>query len=658
MKETLHILLVEDSEMDAELMLRELSRTGLIVECERVEDGPAMRAALGRRAWDAVVSDWQMPRFSGAEALAVLSASGQDLPFIILSGSIGEETAAEAMRAGASDFVLKDRLSRLGPALEREVRERRGRESRRQAESALHASEARFARLSECGIIGIAFSDLLGNVLDANDACLKMLGHETREELLAGNLRWPDLTPEEFAGSDRDALELLQTTGVAPPWEKELFRRDGTRTPVLIGAAMVEPGSCIAFIADLTERKRAEDARSSLEKQLRQAQKMEAIGVLAGGVAHDFNNMLSVILSYADLALGAMRPGDPLRTDLTEIRSAGHRAASLTRQLLAFSRQQVLQPRVIDLNEVLSGMVRMLRRLMGEDVELTLLPGADLRLIEVDPAQIEQVVMNLAVNARDAMPRGGKLTIETANVELDETFTATHIACVPGPHVAFVVSDTGSGMDPVTRARIFEPFFTTKELGKGTGLGLATVLGVVRQSGGTIWVYSEPGHGTAFKVYFPVADDPGAGEGTREAAARSTDAEALRGSETILLVEDDESLRSLARTILRRRGYHVLEAQSGADAILLCEQHEGRIDLLLTDVVMPRISGRQLAERLQPVRPEMLVLYMSGYTDDAVVRHGVLHSEVAFIQKPITPDALARKVRAVLDGASRGRPPV
>jgi two-component system, cell cycle sensor histidine kinase and response regulator CckA len=588
MKQALHILLVEDSEADAALMLRELGRAGVDVECERVEDADAMRAALALRTWDAIVSDWQLPRFSGPAALAVLAASGQDLPFIILSGSIGEDSAAEAMRCGASDFVLKDRLSRLGPAIEREVRERRGRESRRQAEAALHTSEARFARLSECGIIGIAFSDLLGNVLDANDACLRMLGHETRDELLAGNLRWSDLTPPEFADSDRAALELLQTTGVAPPWEKELFRKDGTRASVLIGAAMVEPGSCIAFIADLTERKRAEAARRSLEQQLRQAQKMEAIGILAGGVAHDFNNLLSVIVSYADLALGELTPGDPLREDLTEIRAAGYRAGTLTRQLLAFSRQQVLQPRVLDLNEILSDMARMLRRLIGEDVELTLVPGADLRLIEVDPAQIEQVVLNLVVNARDAMPRGGKLTIETSNIEIDEAFAAAHMACVPGPHVALVVSDTGSGMDAATRARVFEPFFTTKEMGKGTGLGLSTVLGIVRQSGGTIWVYSEPGQGTAFKIYFPATVGPGAGKVTELAY----DAERLHGSETILLVEDDEPLRVLARTILRRHGYSVLEAQSGGDAMVLCEQHEGHIDLLLTDVVMPRMSGR------------------------------------------------------------------
>jgi two-component system cell cycle sensor histidine kinase/response regulator CckA len=648
MTKPLQLLLVEDDEGDAQLILRELKRTGLAIDCERVDDPDAMRVALAQRSWDVVVSDWQMPRFSAPDALALVAEAGHDLPFIIVSGSIGEEIALEAMRAGARDFVLKDRLARLAPAIEREVRERRVRESRRRAEAALHASEARFARIAECGLIGIAFADIdAGRLSDANDTCLRILGYPTRDELLDGAIGWSSLTPPEWAEVDEHAFGLLRATGVAPPWEKELFRRDGTRAPILIGAAMLEPPQCIAFIADLTERKRADAARATLEHQLRQAQKMEAIGMLAGGVAHDFNNMLSVILSYADIALSDLAPGDPLRTDLAEIRAAGDRGALLTRQLLAFSRQQVLEPRVIDLNEVLSGMVRMLRRLIGEDIELTILPGADLRFVRVDPVQIEQVVMNLAVNARDAMPRGGRLSIETANVELDAAFVSTHVATRPGAHVALIVSDNGSGMDAATRARIFEPFFTTKEKGRGTGLGLSTVLGIVEQSGGTIWVYSEPGHGTAFKLYFPVTAED---ERIPEALSHPPSANTLRGSETILLVEDDEPLRAVTRTILRRQGYRVLEAQNAGDALLVCEQQKGRIDLLLTDVVMPRLSGRQLAERLQPLRPDMRVLYMSGYTDDAVLRHGVLRPDAPFVQKPFTGDTLTRKVRTVLDG--------
>ena len=393
---------------------------------------------------------------------------------------------------------------------------------------------------------------------------------------------------------------------------------------------------------ELAERKRAERALSLAEEQLRQAQKMEAIGRLAGGVAHDFNNLLSIILSYSTVLIDDMKPNDPIRADLEEIRKAGERAANLTRQLLAFSRQQVIEPRILDLNEVVSGMDGMIRRLVREDVELKTIPGA-LGRVKADPGHIEQVIINLVVNARDAMPDGGRLTIETANADLDETYAREHLGVTAGPHVMLAVSDSGSGMDKATQERIFEPFFTTKGIGKGTGLGLSTVFGIVKQSGGSVWVYSEIGKGTTFKVYLPRTDEVGAAFRPRVQAA------SLRGSETILLVEDEDQLRVVARGILLRNGYHVLDARHGGEALLLCEKHEGTIHLLLTDVVMPQMSGRELATRLSAIRPETRVLYMSGYTDEVIVHHRVLDAGITLLQKPLTPDVLLRKVREVLD---------
>jgi two-component system cell cycle sensor histidine kinase/response regulator CckA len=394
------------------------------------------------------------------------------------------------------------------------------------------------------------------------------------------------------------------------------------------------------------ERKAAESALRRSEEQLRQSQKMEAIGSLAGGVAHDFNNLLSVILGYSQMLAEEFKVGDPIRADLDEINGAGLRAAELTRQLLAFSRQQVLQPTIVDLNEIFTGMEKMLRRLIGEDVELEWLAAPALDKILVDPGQMEQVIMNLTVNARDAMPEGGKLTVQTANVVLTETEVAEHAGVKAGAHVMLAVTDTGHGMDAATQARIFEPFFTTKEVGKGTGLGLSTVFGIVKQSGGAIGAWSEPGKGTIFTTWFPV---------TRAAATRmsrpdgGSERRPLRGSETVLVVEDEERVRLLVRTILTKYGYRVLEAQSAGDALIVCEQHGATIELLLADVVLPRISGPHLAARLVSTRPEMKVLYMSGYAGASMLQHGVVGSGAPFLQKPFTPEVLARAVRDVLD---------
>ena len=657
MKVVLRVLLVEDSPTDAKLVVAELQRTGMRVQFERVQTDDTMRAALEGKAWDLVISDWSMPNFTAPAALAVLKATGLDLPFISVSGTIGEDTAVEAMRAGAHDYVLKDKLGRLAPAVERELRECRERGARRVAEVALRESEGRFRRLADSGIIGIVTADLDGPILEANDTYLAMVGF-SREEMAHGAVRWNDLTPPEYAALGERAGKQLVESGVAAPWETETFRKDGSRVSILVGAALLEYPKSIAFIADLTERRRAEQdtkreqaarerAEESLrqsQEQLRQAQKMEAVGRLAGGVAHDFNNVLSVIMSYGELLLGDLKPADPMRACVEEIHKAGARAAGLTKQLLMLSRQQVVAPRVIELHEVLASMDKMLQRILGEDVELVSVPPkAPAGRIKADPSHIEQVILNLVVNARDAMPTGGKLTIETANVVLDQDYALSHLPAKAGPHVMLAVSDTGIGMDRETQARIFEPFFTTKEVGRGTGLGLSTVFGIVQQSGGHIWVYSEPGKGTTFKVYLPRVDADL--DVARPMAAPAT----LRGTETILLVEDEEQVRAIVLNILRRQGYRVLEARNAGEALLHSEGHGGTIDLLLSDVVMPQMSGPALAKRLAGARPDMKVLCMSGYTDDSIVRHGVLESGVAFLQKPVTPASLATKVREVLD---------
>jgi len=544
-------------------------------------------------------------------------------------GVLAAQTYTEGVRYGARERdILQFVSTQVAQAIER-----------KHAEDQLKESETKYRVLFESNPEAMwAYDSKTLRCLAVNDAAVARYGW-SREEFLQMTIR--DIHP----AAEQDKLDALLAL---PPEQATVHRglrhcrKDGSLIDVEILAHSVTLAgrpARLVLAKDVTERLR-------LEEQLRRAQKMEAVGRLAGGVAHDFNNILTAIIGSAELLIEDLPEGHEHRVDAEEIRRAAGRAADLTRQLLAFSRQQVLAPKVLDLNAIVRSVERMLRRLIGENIELRTALAGDLGAVRADPSQLEQVILNLAVNARDAMPHGGKLTIETANVELDEQYARDHVTAGPGAHVLLAVSDTGSGMDEATRAHLFEPFFTTKEIGRGTGLGLATVYGVVKQSGGHIWVYSEPDHGATFKIYLPrVAEAPEPLAAAEPGGVRA----AARGSETILLVEDEQIVRSLARRVLTQQGYTVLEAPAGAEALAVSDAHAGEIHLLLTDVVMPGIGGRELARQLAERRPRARVLYLSGYSDDAIVRHGLLDPGTFFLQKPFTPQALTRKVRQVLD---------
>jgi two-component system cell cycle sensor histidine kinase/response regulator CckA len=516
---------------------------------------------------------------------------------------------------------------------------------RKLAEQNLRESEKKFRDLYDNAPLGYHEYDKEGRITNVNQTDLEMLGY-TAEEMI-GQFMWKFNVGEKIV---REQI-LAKLAGTLPPGrnlERTYRRKDGTTFPVLIEDRLIldekeQIKGIRCTIQDITERKRAEQEMAALQEQLRQSQKMEAIGKLAGGIAHDFNNLLTVIKGYNQLSLLELKKDDPLRANIEEVQKAAERAANLTRHILAFSRRQILEFKVFDLNHLLHNLDKMLRRVIGEDIELVTFLSEDLGRVKTDAGQIEQVVMNLAVNARDAMPNGGKLTIETANVELDENYAQRHAGVTPGRYVMLAVSDTGVGMAPEVKERIFEPFFTTKEMGKGTGLGLSVVYGIMKQSGGNIWVYSEPGQGTTFKVYLPRVD-----EAVQELRGKEAEEEIPRGSETILVVEDEEPVRKLAVRVLQGQGYRVLDASQGDEALLIFKQHQGPIHMMVTDMVMPGMSGPQLVKRLQSFNGEIKVLYMSGYADSAIVRHDKLESRMPYIQKPFTPDALLRKVREVL----------
>ena len=803
MPATVRILIVEDDPQDAALAEREVRRADIFCTFRRVETRDDMAEALREFVPDVILTDHSLPAFDARSALQLAQQLSPGTPVIVVTGRLGDEPAVQYLQAGAADYIVKDQLHRLGPALLRALDTKRSRQAQARAHQlqgaiyriaqvamstpgleellpAIHQIvgelmparnfyialydaandllsfpyvvdehdtdfsskkpgkglteyvvrtgqpllvtpevQVELERRGEVELVGAPSIDWLGVPLKIGDRTIGVLvvqtyapgvryGQREKEilqfvstqvamaiershaeaDLRASEARlkaiidaaldavitmdgdgvvlswspqaervfgWPaseavggklstTIIPPRFREAHERGLAHFLGTGEGPVLNQRIeitgLRRDGREIPVELTITPVRLGGAwlfSAFLRDISERK-------LLEAQLRQAQKMEAVGRLAGGIAHDFNNLLTAIIGYTDLALADLREGDPMRQDMEEILRAAHRAAGLTRQLLAFSRQQVLAPRVLDLNDVVQSVDKMLRRLVGEDIELQSVLAPGLGRVKADPGQLEQVIVNLAVNARDAMPTGGKLTIETANVEMGET-RGRDLATVPaGRYVMLAITDSGTGMDEETKARIFEPFFTTKQQGKGTGLGLATVYGIVKQSGGFIWVYSEPGHGTTFKIYLPRV------EGAADALAPPVGTAAVpRGTETVLIVEDEAAVRALAKTALARKGYRVLEAANGGEALLLCESERSPIHLLVTDVVMPGLGGADLARRLAPLRPDMKVLFISGYADQAAARHGTIEPGAAYLEKPFSLDALARKVREVLD---------
>lgn len=578
--------------------------------------------------------DYQLGIRSGLDLIGELVASPSKVPLILVSGQGDRDVDSAALAAGATDYL--DKRSLTGPVLDRSLRYAIG---RRRAADAVRRSHERFRALFDNSPSAIYIANLTtGKVEDVNAQFEELTGYG-REQVVGHS------TIELGLWIEADAREALSRRAAAGQSVRnadlQMICRSGERRDVLVSLDHLSNGanresSLVAVILDVTKQR-------ALETQLRQAQKMEAVGQLAGGVAHDFNNILTAILGYTALVLDDLPADSPACNDVREIQKAGERAAALTAQLLAFSRRTLLEPRVIDLNVLIRNTQSLLKRLLGEDVMLTSHLASDLSAVSADAAQIDQMIVNLALNARDAMPSGGHLAIDTANVMLDQAFVADHPGAAVGPHVMIAVTDTGTGMDEVVKARLFEPFYTTKGPGKGTGLGLAMVFGIVKQTGGSIWVESQLGVGSTFTVYLPATDKPLPHEESHQSALAS------RGTETILVVEDQDEVRRLIRDVLGRSGYTVMAASDPHEALSVLANPAAPISLLLTDVVMPNMSGRELARICHAQHPEVRVLYMSGYPSDAIGQDGLLEPGLAFIQKPFAGPVLLQRVRAVLD---------
>lgn len=637
---SLRVLIVDDSSLDTDLIVHELS-SSFSLSFLRVDTAGQMLDALAASPWDIVISDYVMPTFSGLDAIALLRSKGYSLPIIIVSGVIGEHAAVETMRAGASDYIVKDNLVRLVPAVRRELEESKVRHQKFQAEDELR----KLSHAVEQSPVSIIITDHNGTIEYVNPKFTQITGYNA-DEVLGKNPRI--LKSGEIP--DTEYRKLWETITSGREWHGEMINKKKNGElfweKVCISPIRNSDGDITHFMGikeDVSEYRQTEQEHRQAMAQLRQAQKMEAIGQLAGGVAHDFNNLLTIINGYSTLLLNEMPADSPFRSEVEQILRAGERAADLTHQLLAFSRRQVLEPKVISINYLVRNLEKMLKRLIRENIILETHLSDCLGVVKADPGQVEQIIMNLLVNARDALEDGGVITIETANAVLDRAFVNDNPGAIEGSYVMLAVNDNGVGMAEETKRKIFEPFFTTKKQGKGTGLGLATVYGIVKQSGGYIQVVSEPGKGSSFRVYLPQVDTQTDNEGARISE------EIPKGAGTILVVEDEVGVLNLAVQALNRRGYTVLQATSPSEASEIFDSNQHLIDLVLSDVIMPEKDGPALMREFRKKRPDIKILFMSGYTDDTILPQEITGERIAFINKPFTPDVLVRRVRDELE---------
>jgi PAS domain S-box-containing protein len=645
MTKPIKVLMIEDAEADGDLAALELRRRGIELEFDRVESAAEMRAALAAGGWDIVLCDYVLPGFGAEEALRILQTSGIDVPFIVLSGIVRTRDVIEVLRSGADDFIDKNDLDRLAPSVERALREAEERRALRQSEIALHDSEQRFRVIFEETVAGIALIGIDAEILSANPAFLRILNIDAP---LPQNQKWTDFTHQDDLGQSLELFDdLISGKTDVIRQDKHYVGADGTAVLAHLVATAVRDSDGkflygVAIIEDVGEQRH-------IEAQLRQAQKMEAVGQLTGGIAHDFNNLLTIVMGNLELLQVRLKgDGHGEKSVLTAL-SAVRRGAELTHRLLAVSRRQTLSPDTVDINQLVNGMTVLLQRSLGEEIEIVSRQEAELWPALVDAGQLENVILNLAINARDAMIYGGRLTISTRNQELGSSFTAQNPEVMPGEYVVISVDDNGSGMAPDVIDRVFEPFFTTKDVGKGSGLGLSMVFGFIKQSNGHINIESQENSGTSIKVYLPRSR-----EAVAAVAVGYDEMVALGGEETVLVVEDDPDVRNYVVGMLSEMGYQVYEAEDGKSALQLLDSGLTP-ELLFSDVVLPGgLNGKMVAEEALKRCPDMKVLFTSGYAASALGQQGEPGVNVVMLNKPYTSTELGRKLRAVLDGPIAG----